>query len=287
MPSRFDPDSIARAYGVVGRRAQIRAIHACLVTGRHPLLEGPVGVGKTALARAVAEGMGRGFVRVDGDGRYTEAKLVGHFDPPGVLERGYQADLFIAGPLIQAMRSGALLFINELNRMPEGVQNVLLPALDEGMVMVPHLGMVQAASGFGLVATQNPAEFVATGHLSEALLDRFELVRLDYQEESEEHRIVQQEARFAPTTTLVAEAVRLVRATRTDPRIRRGASVRAAIAIADLATALDGDLAAAAALALPTRIELADSRRTPMTEVLHDLLEELEKKKRLSPQRPD
>jgi hypothetical protein len=47
--------------------------------------------------------------------------------------------------------------------------------------------------------------------------------------------------------------------------------VRAAVAIADLATALGGDLRAAAALALPTRIELVDARETPMEQLLDDL----------------
>ena len=74
----------------------------------------------------------------------------------------------------------------------------------------------------------------------------------------------------------------LARATREDPRIRRGASVRAAIAIADLATVLDGDLSAAARLALPTRIELADAKRAPMSELLQQLVEAVQKKKRLT-----
>jgi MoxR-like ATPase len=196
-----------------------------------------------------------------------------------VLARGYLPELFVPGPLAAAMRAGAVLFINELNRMPEGVQNVLLPALDEGLIQVPHLGAIRAEPGFAVVATQNPAEFVATGHLSEALLDRFELVRLGYQSADEEAVIVAQEARRSPDEALIHGAVALCRATRTDPRVRRGASVRAAVAIADLAAALDGDLHAAAALALPTRIELADGREG----AFELFLAELEKKNRLSP----
>ena len=264
-------DQIALEHRIVGRRDELRAVLACLSTGRNVLLEGPVGVGKTAIARAITQGVGRGWHRVDGDGRYTEAKLVGHFDPPGVLARGYLPELFVPGPLIDAMQEGAILFLNELNRMPEGVQNVLLPALDEGVVHVPHLGTIQAAPGFALIATQNPAEFVATGQLSEALLDRFELVRLGYQGAEEEEEIVRQEGRAGAIDELIRAAVALVRATRCDPRIRRGASVRAAVAIADLATALDGDLMAAAALALPNRIELLDPREHPFEEVLADL----------------
>jgi MoxR-like ATPase len=256
---------------IIGRAAETEALLACVAAGRHVLLEGPVGVGKTALARTVCEALGRGLVRVDGDGRYTEARLVGQFDPPAVLTVGYRPDVFLPGPLVRAMREGAALFVNELNRMPEGVQNVLLPALDEGHVGVPHLGEVRAAPGFVVIATQNPAEFVATGSLSEALLDRFELVRLDYQPREEELEIVAQEARCAPSPELIAQAVDLVRATRTDPRVRRGASVRAAIAIADIAARLGGDVRRAAALALPTRMELLDPQATPIPLVLDDL----------------
>ena len=267
----MDVEAIAAKHRIVGRREELRLTLACLEVGRNVLMQGPVGVGKTALARAVAEGVGRPWIRVDGDSRYSEAKLVGHFDPPGVLEKGYVPELFVPGPLVEAMQTGAVLFINELNRMPEGVQNVLLPALDEGMVHVPHLGTIQAIVGFQVIATQNPAEFVATGHLSEALLDRFELVPLGYQTAEEEETIVQQETQRNPSAELVAQAVTIARATRSDPRIRRGASVRAAVAIADLAAALDGDVSLAARLALPTRIELTDAGDHPFAEILGDL----------------
>jgi MoxR-like ATPase len=263
---------------IVGRDFELEALFACLHAGRHVLLEGPVGVGKTVLARAVCERLERGMVRLDGDGRYTEGKLVGAFDPPAVLAKGYQAENFLPGPLVRAMREGAVLFINELNRMPEGVQNVLLPALDEARIQVPHLGEICAMPGFTVVATQNPAEFVATGSLSEALLDRFELVRLDYQSEEEEQAIVAKDCQKKPSEELIAAAVALVRATRTDPRLRRGASVRAAIAIADIAVCLGGDVGRAASLALPTRIEALEGAGTAQS-----VIEDLKKKLKFQP----
>ena len=92
--------------------------------------------------------------------------------------------------------------------------------------------------------------------------------------------IVRAQARCQPSEAIIQAAVALTRATRDDSRIRRGASVRAAIAIADLATMLDGDLDRAAELALPTRIELVDDRGSDLSA----LLEELKKKaRRVSP----
>ena len=246
---------------LVGREEELEKIRACIVAGRNLLLEGPVGVGKTHLALSVTRSLGRPVFRIDGDSRYSEQKLSGWFDPPQVLRSGYSAKTFIAGPLVEAMRSGGVLFINELNRLPEGVQNILLPAIDERVVVVPRLGEIRARAGFCVVATQNPKEFVATSHLSEAILDRFELVVLDYQSEEEEFEIVGACTRDA---ALARAAVRLARLTRTHPRVRRGASVRAAQAVAEICGAI---LASggrsfgeaflwAALLALPTRIEI-------------------------------
>jgi MoxR-like ATPase len=164
------------------------------------------------------------------------------------------------------MKAGGILFINELNRLPEGVQNVLLPAIDEGVIHIPRLGTITAKPGFAVIATQNPKEFVATSHLSEAILDRFELVTIAYQPESEECEIVA--ARLKPATrkrlpVLAAFAVKLARLTRDHARIRRGASIRAAIAVALLTEAfleqgkeLHAAFSTAALLALPTRLEV-------------------------------
>ena len=247
---------------LVGRSEELEKIRACVLSRRNLLLEGPVGVGKTHLALSVTRELGRPVFRIDGDGRYSEQKLSGWFDPPLVLKHGYSSKSFIPGPLVEAMRTGGVLFINELNRLPEGVQNILLPAIDERMVIVPRLGEVRAADGFSVIATQNPKEFVATSHLSEAILDRFELVVLEYQSESEEVQIV---SRGSSHEKLVLAAVRLARLTRGYPRVRRGASVRAAQAIAELGEALLASSSKrsfseaflwAALLALPTRIEI-------------------------------
>ena len=291
-------DIVARAqleFGIIGREREIGIISLALSADRHLLIEGPVGVGKTVLAQAVASIHGRKLIRVDGDSRYTEQKLTGIFDPARVLREGYAADAFLEGPLVQAMRQGAVLFINELNRMPESVQNILLPVLDEGFLLVPNLGEVRAATGFQVIATQNPREFVATSHLSEALIDRMEWVALKHQSADEERAIVTE--RLSGTSEdepskaivdprLVSWPVELVRLTRSHSKVKRGASVRAALAIAKLlqtCTAESGvpftdeDFLVCARLALATRIELLAGVTTGdlFERSLDDLLREL------------
>ena len=248
---------------MIGREQELAAACAVLTTGRHLLLEGPVGSGKTTLAAEACRRLGRETIRIDGDDRFSESRLAGWFDPPLVLRLGYGAAAFVPGPLVRAMRGGRVLFLNELNRLPEGAQNLLLPALDEGLVEVPHLGPVRASAGFLVVATQNPAEYVATGHLSEALRDRFEHLEVEYQTAAEEEQIVAA-ATGCDDGALVRAAVRIVRGTRVHPDVRRGASVRGAISLVELAggqddrTPLAGRLRAAAEIALTTRVELRD-----------------------------
>jgi MoxR-like ATPase len=268
-----------------GRMDELSQVRACLKAQRNVLLEGPVGVGKTHLALAVTAELGRPVYRVDGDSRYSEQKLSGWFDPPTVIKKGFGKDAFVPGPLVQAMREGGILFINELNRLPEGVQNVLLPAIDERMILVPRLGEIRAREGFLVIATQNPKEFVATSHLSEAILDRFELVVLDYQTEEEELEIVSSRVQPKSDTedSLALASVRIARMTREHAKIRRGASVRAALSVAEIGTVflrdgmgLEDAFFKAILLALPTRIEMeheTESARSARSE-LESILKE-------------
>lgn len=279
---------IRKRHKIVGREKEIAQLWTAVAAGRNALIEGPVGVGKTVLAQAVADVLGRKVIRVDGDSRFTEQKLTGWFDPSLVLKKGYSDKTFVPGPLVAAMRDGAVLFINELNRMPEAVQNVLLPAIDEGLVQVPQLGELRAKPGFLVVATQNPREFVATSHLSEALMDRMEWVQLPYQAFDEERLITAQAAGFDREPYL-SWAVALVRMTRAHVKIKRGASVRAAIAMLQMlkaratgTTLTDEDFWVVAKLALPTRIELNTAEfeggyDAQIETILRELWDELKK----------
>ncbi len=287
---------------MLGREAERSQISTCLKLGRSVLLEGPVGVGKTSLATDVIMRLGKPCFRVDGDSRMSESKLTGGFDPHRVVASGYARENFIAGPLIEAMESGGVLFINELNRFPEGVQNVLLPVLDERKLFVPRLGTIEARAGFVVIATQNPKEFVATSHLSEAILDRFDLVVVDYPDEKLELEIVLEhlgKPTGAEIKRAASDAVKLVRASRDDRDVRRGGSVRAAISLAELASVFakakggpdvhsDGYDAAfrkAAHLTLSTRIETDGLVRDVIDRLVSAVLEgkasdRFEKKKR-------
>jgi len=270
--------------GIVGRGAEMRLGVACLLAQRNLMLEGPVGVGKSVLAEALASYLARELFRVDGDERYTEQKMTGWFDPALVLKDGYKKEYFIEGPLVRAMRTGGILFINEINRMPESVQNVLLPAMEERRVVIPHYGEVQAVASFLIIATQNPVEFVATSHLSEALVDRFEFVRLQYQDPQEEIEIVRKNVNVDVDDDhldeLIVQAVTLVRLTRSSPKVRRGASVRAAIGMVEVAARLGGvdALLDAARVSLMHRIEVAEESGQSAETVISDLAAEAKKK---------
>jgi MoxR-like ATPase len=268
-------NEIQRKYKIIGRQEAIAQSLASDKADKHMLIEGPVGVGKTTLASAIADYLGRTFLRVDGDERYTSVKLVGWFDPPVVLKFGYIRDTFVPGPLIETMESGGVLFINEINRMPEATQNTFLPVMDEGRLHVPKLGTIHAKSGFRIIATQNPEASVGVTPLGEALRDRYVWLHLDYHNESEEKEIVHVNTGIKDED-IVSTAVAITRATRDYPDIRRGASVRGAIDSASLFKQLAGDghktWEEAAIMSLVPKIELNDNVQKSSVEVIKTLV---------------
>lgn len=220
---------------VVGRRGETEVLLAALAAGRHVILEGPPGTGKSTLLRTLASAAGVSLSFVEGSAELTPGRLVGSHDPSRVLAEGYRDENFLDGPLLQAMRSGGLLYVEELNRVPEETINVLITVMSEGELHVPRLGLVRSAPGFALVAAMNPFDAVGTARISAAVYDRTCRIRMDYQSAPDEEQVVERAVQAAPGSDGDAggvdagRSVALVRATRDHPEIRIGSSVRGAI----------------------------------------------------------
>jgi gas vesicle protein GvpN len=265
---------------VVGRRRELELVRAVLASGAHILLEGPPGTGKTTVLRQVAQARHTPFVLVEGNAELTPARLIGSFDPALVLEQGYRPENFTDGPLVAAMRDGGLLYVEELNRVPEETVNVLLTVMSEGEINVPRLGRIAADEKFRLVAAMNPYDSVGTSRLSMALYDRTCRISVGYQDAEQERQIVELVAEQAKQD-LVAEAVELARATREHPELRSGASVRGAIDYARLVPELadvravcadDPQVGLDAALtALSGRVRLHESCRRSADDVIEEI----------------
>jgi magnesium chelatase subunit D len=242
---------------VVGLRREREVLTVALEAGRHVVLEGPPGTGKSTLLRHIARDLRTQVVFVEGNAELTPARLIGQYDPAQVLAEGYVAASFTDGPLLQAMRAGALLYLEEFNRVPEETLNVLITVLTEGEIAVPRLGMVRADPGFRLIAAMNPFDAIGTARVSHAIADRICRVVLGYQDGAAERRITA--AQTGRQGREVDFAVALTRATR-EHRLRdEGGLVRD--------TARD-----AVHAALSGRIRIADGcDRTPES-ILDELL---------------
>ena len=279
-PPAAPPGGAGRAPPIVGLRREREVLTVALEAGRHVVIEGPPGTGKSTLLRDIARQAGRAVVFAEGNAELTPARLIGQYDPAQVLNEGYVPASFTDGPLLRAMRSGALLYLEEFNRVPEETLNVLITVLTEGEIAVPRLGAVRAGDGFRLVAAMNPFDAIGTARVSHAIADRICRVVLGYQSAAAEREITA--AVTGRGGQVVDFAVTLTRATREHHDVRMGASVRGAIDLVLLLTGLarlrgEHGMARASArdaahAALSGRIRIADGcDRTPES-VLDELL---------------
>ena len=284
-PLDYGPATLAALRtGVVGRSREAELVVAALMSGRHLLMEGPPGTGKSTMLRAVAETTGHGFEFIEGNAELTPARLAGYFDPALVLDRGNSPEIWIDGPLTRALREGSLLYLEEINRIPEETLNLLVTVMSEGELTIPRLGRIEAHPSFRLVAAMNPFDSVGTARISGAIYDRVCRIAMDYQSADDERSIAERDVPESDPV-FASDAVELVRATRNHVDVRVGSSVRGVVDLLLLSRRL-GELRGlpadnfdvgldAALTALSGRIRLHDSAgRTPES-VITELYESI------------
>ena len=227
-------DRVARH--LVGRERELELVLSAVGAGRDILLEGPPGTSKTTLLRAITTEWGIPLLFVEGNADLTPSRLIGHHNPARVLREDYSAENFVPGPLVEAMREGGFLYIEEFNRAPDDTLNTLLTAMAERQVTVPRVGTTTAKPTFRVIASMNPYDNVGTVRLSTSISDRLCRLAVDYQDDAAERGIVVLRTGLSGADRLVADAVAVTRATRVHPDVRQGSSVRGAIDLALIAT---------------------------------------------------
>lgn len=150
-----------------GKDEVVRDAVVTLLAGGHLLIEDIPGVGKTTLARALAQAMGGTFRRVQFTSDLLPADIVGVnvFDPSS---REFH---FRPGPVFCHV-----LLADEINRTTPRTQSALLQAMEEQQVTLDGITH-SLPNPFLVIATQNPLEHHGTYPLPESQMDRF-LMRL-------------------------------------------------------------------------------------------------------------
>jgi MoxR-like ATPase len=151
---------------IVGQREVVRGVLICVLAGRHALLEGVPGLGKTMLIRSLADALDLKFARI----QFTPDLMPADITGTDILEddeAGRKIKLFQSGPVF-----ANLILADEINRATPKTQSALLEAMQEGSVTVANR-TYQLEPPFFVLATQNPLEMEGTYPLPEAQLDRF------------------------------------------------------------------------------------------------------------------
>jgi MoxR-like ATPase len=152
-----------------------------MLAGGHVLFEDFPGLGKTLLARTMAESMGLGFRRI----QFTPDLLPADITGGHVYNRDSGTFDLQKGPIFTNV-----LLADEVNRASPKTQAALLEAMQEGQVTLEG-STLQLPEPFIVLATQNPIEYEGTFPLPEAQLDRFLLkLSIGYPDEEAEAEIL-------------------------------------------------------------------------------------------------
>jgi MoxR-like ATPase len=151
---------------MVGQQDVVRSVLICILCGRHALLEGVPGLGKTSLIRTFADVLDLKFSRI----QFTPDLMPADITGTNVMEEtedGRRVFRFQQGPLF-----ANLVLADEINRATPKTQSAMLEAMQEKTITVGGTRYT-LEEPFFVLATQNPIEMEGTYPLPEAQLDRF------------------------------------------------------------------------------------------------------------------
>jgi gas vesicle protein GvpN len=189
-------------------------------------LRGPAGTGKTTLALHLADLLTRPIMLIFGDDEfktsdlignqsgYTRKKVVDNFIHSVVKVEDELRQNWVDSRLTLACREGFTLVYDEFNRSRPEVNNVLLSALEEKLLVLPPSGnrneYIRVNPQFRAIFTSNPEEYCGVHATQDALLDRLITINMPEPDELTQQEILVQKTEICRASALLI--VRLVKA---------------------------------------------------------------------------
>jgi MoxR-like ATPase len=169
----------------VGQDRLVEEMLCAFFAGGHVLLEGVPGLGKTMLARSLAQATDLSYERIQCTPDLMPSDIIGH-KTLIETESGSHRVVFEQGPVMSHF-----ILVDEINRATPKTQSALLEAMQEAQVTVGREKMMLPRPNF-FIATQNPIEHEGTYPLPEAQLDRFLVnLRVEYPDTNDYHQIIE------------------------------------------------------------------------------------------------
>ncbi len=216
-----------------------------LQSGYSVHLKGAAGTGKTTLGLHLADLMGRPIMLIFGDDEFKTSDLIGNqtgYTRKKVVDNYIHSVMKVEDELRQnwvdsrltlACREGFTLVYDEFNRSRPEVNNVLLSALEEKLLVLPPSGnrqeYVRVHPQFRAIFTSNPAEYCGVHGTQDALLDRLITINMPPPDELTQQQILVQKIGLEPEAALAI--VRLVQAFQADTQVDSVSSLRPSLMI--------------------------------------------------------
>lgn len=205
------------------------------------LLKGPTGSGKTKLAETLSQTLNIPMHQVNCSVDLDTESLLG-FKTIKTNDNGQQEIIFIDGPVIQAMKKGHILYIDEINMAKPETLPILNGVLDYRRQLTnPFTGeVIKATKGFKVIAAINEG-YVGTLPMNEALKNRFVVINLDYIDGDTLHDVIKAQS-LLQDSARIKQIIKFNEDLRTMTKqgqlSEEAASIRALIDLSDLATAM-------------------------------------------------